>query len=119
VFQAIRIAVNEELDQLNRALDDTLDLLRTGGRCVVISYHSGEDRLVKAKFVSASTGGCICPPGLPCVCGAIPGYRLVVRGSRRPSPDEVVRNRRSEAARLRVIERIDAPLGRSANGEVA
>jgi 16S rRNA (cytosine1402-N4)-methyltransferase len=119
VFQAIRIAVNEELDQLNRALDDTLDLLRTGGRCVVISYHSGEDRLVKAKFVSASTGGCVCPPGLPCVCGAIPGYRLVVRGSRRPSPDEVVRNRRSEAARLRVIERIDAPLGRSANGEVA
>jgi 16S rRNA (cytosine1402-N4)-methyltransferase len=119
VFQAIRIAVNEELDQLNRALDDTLDLLRTGGRCVVISYHSGEDRLVKAKFVNASTGGCVCPPGLPCVCGATPGYRLVVRGSRRPSPDEVVRNRRSEAARLRVIERIAAPLGRSANGEVA
>ncbi len=119
VFQAIRIAVNEELDQLDRALDDTLDLLRTGGRCVVISYHSGEDRLVKAKFVTASTGGCVCPPGLPCVCGATPEYRLVVRGSRRPSADEVLRNRRSEAARLRVVERIAAPAGHRASGEVA
>jgi 16S rRNA (cytosine1402-N4)-methyltransferase len=119
VFQAIRIAVNEELDQLDRALDDTLDLLRTGGRCVVISYHSGEDRLVKAKFVNAATGGCVCPPGLPCVCGATPEYRLVVRGSRRPSAEEVLRNRRSEAARLRVVERIAVPAGHRANGEVA
>jgi 16S rRNA (cytosine1402-N4)-methyltransferase len=86
---------------------------------VVISYHSGEDRLVKAKFVDASTGGCVCPPGLPCVCGASPEYRLVVRGSRRPSPDEIDRNRRSEAARLRVIERIAVPVVHTANGEVA
>ena len=120
VFQAIRIAVNEELDQLNRALDAALDMVGAGGRCVVISYHSGEDRLVKAKFVNASTGGCTCPPGLPCVCGAVPDYRLVVRGSRRPSSEEIGRNRRSEAARLRVIERISAPVGHSlANGEVA
>lgn len=119
VFQAIRIAVNDELDQLNRALDDALDILQIGGRCVVISYHSGEDRLVKAKFVNAATGGCVCPPGLPCVCGATPEFRLVARGSKRPSPDEVDRNRRSEAARLRVIERILAPVGHTANGEVA
>jgi len=119
VFQAIRIAVNDELDQLNRALDDALDILQIGGRCVVISYHSGEDRLVKAKFVNAATGGCVCPPGLPCVCGATPEFRLVARGSKRPSPVEVDRNRRSEAARLRVIERILAPVGHTANGEVA
>ena len=107
VFQAIRIAVNEELDQLDQALGDALRLLKPGGRCVVISYHSGEDRLVKAAFTQAATGGCTCPPGLPCVCGAVVDYRLVHRGSRRPSPAEVERNRRSEAARLRVIERID------------
>ncbi|HEX4218419.1 MAG TPA: 16S rRNA (cytosine(1402)-N(4))-methyltransferase RsmH [Acidimicrobiales bacterium] len=107
VFQAIRIAVNEELDQLDRALVDALHLLKPGGRCVVISYHSGEDRLVKGAFQQAATGGCTCPPGLPCVCGAVVDYRLVHRGSRRPSPAEVERNRRSEAARLRVIERID------------
>jgi 16S rRNA (cytosine1402-N4)-methyltransferase len=107
VFQAIRIAVNEELDQLDRALADALRLLKPGGRCVVISYHSGEDRLVKAAFHEAATGGCTCPPGLPCVCGAVVDYRLVHRGSRRPSPAEVEQNRRSEAARLRVIERID------------
>jgi 16S rRNA (cytosine1402-N4)-methyltransferase len=128
VFQAIRIAVNEELDQLDRALVDALRLLKPGGRCVVISYHSGEDRLVKAAFTQAATGGCTCPPGLPCVCGAVVDYRLVHRGSRRPSPTEVERNRRSEAARLRVIERIDhaqaARLGpatsrRGHHGEVA
>jgi 16S rRNA (cytosine1402-N4)-methyltransferase len=120
VFQAIRIAVNEELDQLDRALNAALDIVGAGGRCVVISYHSGEDRLVKAKFVNASTGGCMCPPGLPCVCGAAPEYRLVLRGSRRPSSDEIDRNRRSEAARLRVIERISTPVGHAlANGEVA
>jgi 16S rRNA (cytosine1402-N4)-methyltransferase len=120
VFQAIRIAVNEELDQLDRALGDALGLLRPGGRCVVIAYHSGEDRLVKSSFVQASTGGCTCPPGLPCVCGAVVDYRLVARGSRRPTTEEIDRNRRSEAARLRVIERLAAPQTRSvANGEVA
>ena len=109
VFQAVRIAVNEELDQLQTALDGALGLIRPGGRCVVIAYHSGEDRLVKAAFVEASTGGCHCPPGLPCVCGAVATYRLVHRGSRRPTPEEVDRNRRSEAARLRVVERLDDP----------
>ena len=106
VFQAIRIAVNEELDQLATALDDALALLRPGGRCVVISYHSGEDRLVKTTFTRAATDDCHCPPGLPCVCGADPQFRLVARGARRPTADEIGRNHRAEAARLRVIERL-------------
>ena len=120
VFQAIRIAVNEELDQLHTGLDAALGLLRPGGRCVVISYHSGEDRMVKTTFNSAVTDDCHCPPALPCVCGADPQYRLVNRGSRRPSDDEVARNRRSEAARLRVIERLP-PTSKSVSnpGEVA
>ncbi len=120
VFQAIRIAVNEELEQLDRALGDALALLQPGGRCVVISYHSGEDRLVKSTFVQAATGGCTCPPGLPCVCGAVVDYRLVAKGSKRPSADELDRNRRSEAARLRVIERIGVAQSRPlTNGAVA
>ena len=119
VFQAIRIAVNEELDQLHTGLDAALDLLRPGGRCVVISYHSGEDRLVKATFTSAATDDCHCPPGLPCVCGADPRFRLVHRGSRKPTDEEVDRNRRSEAARLRVVERLAAGRAESKNGEVA
>ncbi|HEY4928768.1 MAG TPA: 16S rRNA (cytosine(1402)-N(4))-methyltransferase RsmH [Acidimicrobiales bacterium] len=119
VFQAIRIAVNEELDQLRTGLDAALGLLRPGGRCVVISYHSGEDRLVKTTFVSATTGDCQCPPGLPCVCGADPQFRLVRRGSRKPSEEEVARNRRSEAARLRVVERLPTAHSTSNSGEVA
>ena len=131
VFQAIRIAVNEELDQLATALGDALDLLRPGGRCVVIAYHSGEDRLVKSFFTRMATDNCQCPPGLPCVCGADPQFRLVARGARRPSEEEVGRNRRAEAARLRVIERRPdatdgagaterpAATGDSAAGEVA
>ena len=120
VFQAIRIAVNEEVDQLGTALDEALALLRPGGRCVVIAYHSGEDRLVKAAFNRAATDDCHCPPGLPCVCGADPQFTLVARGARRPSSDEVARNRRAEAARLRVIERLPATPGSStSNGEVA
>jgi|GEM_PF-5908 16S rRNA (cytosine1402-N4)-methyltransferase len=119
VFQAVRIAVNEELDQLQTGLDAALGLLRPGGRCVVISYHSGEDRLVKATFTSAATDDCHCPPGLPCVCGADPKFRLVHRGSRRPTDEEIARNRRSEAARLRVVERLPGTDTTSNNGEVA
>ncbi len=119
VFQAIRIAVNEELDQLETALDDALDLLRPGGRCVVIAYHSGEDRLVKATFNRMATDDCHCPPGLPCVCGANPQFRLVARGARRPSEEEVGRNPRAEAARLRVIERLPATVERTSDPEQA
>jgi len=120
VFQAVRIAVNEELDQLEHALDTALGLLRPGGRCVVIAYHSGEDRLVKSTFARAATGDCRCPPGLPCVCGADPQFRLVLRGARRPTGGEIERNRRAEAARLRAIERLPvAADSTSKTGEVA
>ena len=105
-FQALRVAVNDELGALERALPQALDLLVPGGRCVAISYHSGEDRLVKAAFARAVSGGCTCPPGLPCACGAVPEGRLVFRGARRPSPAEVARNRRAESARLRAYERL-------------
>jgi len=120
VFQAIRIAVNEETDQLAVALADALALLRPGGRCLVLAYHSGEDRLTKAIFHRAATGGCECPPGLPCGCGAVVEYRLVYRGARRPGRTEIERNRRAEPARLRVIERIepDDP-GQLSGGQVA
>jgi 16S rRNA (cytosine1402-N4)-methyltransferase len=106
VFQAIRIAVNDELAVLPGALDAAVDRLAPGGRAVVLSYHSGEDRLVKEHFRTAATGGCICPPGLPCVCGATPTVRLLTRGARMPSAAEVAANRRSESARLRAVERL-------------
>jgi len=105
-FQALRIEVNRELDILPAAIDQALDLLCPGGRCVVLAYHSGEDRIVKERFVEASTGGCTCPPGLPCVCGAVPTVRLVRRGARRPSALEVAANRRAESARLRAAEKL-------------
>ena len=71
-FQAIRIEVNRELDILADALDQAIDLLAPAGRIAVLSYHSGEDRIVKDRLRQAETGGCVCPPGLPCVCGAVP-----------------------------------------------
>jgi 16S rRNA (cytosine1402-N4)-methyltransferase len=107
-FQAIRVEVNGELDALRGALDAALPMLAPGGRLAVLSYHSGEDRIVKAAFVAAASGGCVCPPGLPCVCGARPVHRLVFRGSRRPAAGEVAANRRAQSARLRVIERTSA-----------
>jgi len=105
-FQALRVAVNDELGILERALPEALELLAPAGRCLAISYHSGEDRLVKSAFARAVTGGCACPPGLPCTCGAVPEGRLVFRGARRPAPAEVARNRRAESARLRAYERL-------------
>jgi 16S rRNA (cytosine1402-N4)-methyltransferase len=108
VFQALRIAVNDELGQLEVALPSALERLAVGGRCAVISYHSGEDRLVKRIFVAAQTGGCTCPPDLPCVCGAAPQHQLVFRGSRRPTAEEIDRNGRAENARLRAVARTEA-----------
>jgi 16S rRNA (cytosine1402-N4)-methyltransferase len=120
VFQAIRIEVNDELGQVEVGLQQALGLLRPEGRCVVISYHSGEDRLVKSAFTRAATGDCRCPPGLPCVCGADPDYRLPFRGARRPTSAEVERNHRAEAARLRVVERHKgSPSDSRSDGEVA
>lgn len=105
-FQGLRIAVNDELDVLPVALDAALERLAPGGRCVVLAYHSGEDRLVKRRFQLAATGGCTCPPGLPCQCGATPTVRLLTRGSRKPSPAELAENPRSASARLRAVERL-------------
>jgi 16S rRNA (cytosine1402-N4)-methyltransferase len=105
VFQALRIAVNEELEQLAEVLPEAILALQPDGRCVAIAYHSGEDRIVKAAFSEAETGGCVCPPGLPCACGAVPVGRLVKRGARKPTPEEVARNPRASSARLRVLVR--------------
>jgi len=107
VFQAVRIAVNDELELLEETIPTAIDILAPRGRCVAISYHSGEDRIVKAAFARADTGGCVCPPGLPCACGAVPVGRLLFRGARRPTPDERAKNRRAESARLRAIERLE------------
>ena len=108
VFQALRIAVNDELGQLEAALPVALSHLAVGGVCAVISYHSGEDRLTKQLFAAAATGGCVCPPGLPCVCGAVVRHRLLFRGARKASAAEVAANPRSESARLRAIVRTEA-----------
>ena len=104
VFQAVRIEVNGEEDALARTLDAWPDVLAPGGRGCVLSYHSGEDRLVKGRFTFWATGGCTCPPGLPCVCGARSRARLLNRGARRPGPAELAANPRASAARLRAIE---------------
>ena len=108
VFQALRIAVNEELDALEIGLHAALDLLRPGGRLVVLSYHSLEDRIVK-RFFQAERRGCVCPPEVPiCVCGRNPRLRLVTRRSITPSTAEIVANPRARSARLRAAERLAA-----------
>jgi 16S rRNA (cytosine1402-N4)-methyltransferase len=107
VFQALRIAVNRELDQLSRALPVVLSLLKTRGRVAVIAYHSLEDRLVKRFFQERSRGVCTCPPQLPkCLCGAKPDLVLITRRAERPTEAEIVANPRARSARLRVAERI-------------
>ena len=107
VFQAVRVRVNDELGGLERALAATERLLVPGGRLVVITFHSGEDRLVK-RFISKREGRCVCPPDLPvCMCGAKPVFR---RGAvRRPSEEEVKENPRSAYGRLRVATRTAEP----------
>ena len=104
-FQAIRIEVNSELEQLAIGLDAAIKRLRPGGRGVVISYHSGEDRLVKVRFDRAVTGGCTCPPRLPCGCGAVPEAVALRRRALRPGETEVESNPRASSARLRILER--------------
>lgn len=109
VFQGLRIAVNDELAVLPGALEDALARLAPGGRAVVLAYHSGEDRLVKAVFRAAATGGCTCPPGLPCQCGASPTVRLLTRGAAKPTSAETAANPRAASARLRAVERLAPP----------
>jgi 16S rRNA (cytosine1402-N4)-methyltransferase len=115
-FQAIRIEVNRELQILPDALDSAIEATDVGGRVAVLSYHSGEDRIVKERFRAAETGNCICPPGLPCVCGAVRTVRLVRRVPKTPSATEVAGNRRAASARLRVVERIEAVAGSTQAG---
>lgn len=104
-FQAIRIEVNDELGQLAEALDEAIKWLKPGGRGVVLSYHSGEDRIVKDRFQRASNGGCDCPPRLPCGCGAKPIATLPRRSAQKPRESEIKANPRASSARLRVLER--------------
>jgi 16S rRNA (cytosine1402-N4)-methyltransferase len=107
-FQALRMAVNDELAAIEAGLDQALDLLAVDGRCVTIAYHSLEDRLVKQNFAAASAG-CVCPPELPiCGCGASPRFRLLTRGAAKPSPAEVASNPRARSARLRAVARVAA-----------
>src|ERR671921_2697112 len=107
IFQAVRVRVNDELGSLSRALEASERLLVPGGRLVVITFHSGEDRLVK-RFISGREGRCVCPPDLPvCVCGAKPVFR---RGEvLTPSGREVEENPRSASARLRAAIRTAEP----------
>jgi 16S rRNA (cytosine1402-N4)-methyltransferase len=105
-FQALRIEVNDELAVLPDALDQAIEALAPGGRCAVLSYHSGEDRIVKARFREAATGGCTCPPRLPCACGATPLVRELRPLKRRASRDEIAANSRADSAVLRAIERL-------------
>jgi len=108
VFQALRIAVNEELEALRAGLAAAMDLLRPGGRLVVLSYHSLEDRIVK-RFIAAERRGCVCPPEVPvCVCGHEPRLRPLTRKSITPSETEIAANPRARSARLRAAERLAA-----------
>jgi 16S rRNA (cytosine1402-N4)-methyltransferase len=105
-FQALRIAVNGELEALERILPIAIDRLEVGGICVALSYHSLEDRAVKKAFARAATG-CVCPPGFPvCACGKTPLVEHVVRRPERPDDAEIATNRRASAARLRVVRRL-------------
>jgi 16S rRNA (cytosine1402-N4)-methyltransferase len=107
-FQAIRIEVNDELAMLAGAVDDAIEATGPGGRVALLSYHSGEDRIVKDRFRVAATGGCTCPVGLPCVCDAVRTVRLLRPGAWKPTKAEIAENPRAESARLRVVEKLAA-----------
>jgi 16S rRNA (cytosine1402-N4)-methyltransferase len=106
-FQALRIAVNDELVQLDAALPEAWSLLRPGGRFAAISFHSLEDRRVK-RFLAARARGCVCPPELPaCVCGRVPEAELLTRRALAPTPGEVAANPRSKSAHLRAARKLE------------
>lgn len=105
-FQAIRIAVNDELGSVERVLADAIDLLNPGGRLAIITFHSLEDRIVKTAMAEASKG-CTCPPNFPvCVCGKKPKVKLVSRKPIVAGPEELEYNPRARSAKLRVCEKI-------------
>ena len=109
-FQALRIAVNDELGALEEGLEAARSRLKPGGRLVVLSYHSLEDRIVKQTFRRAARG-CICPPRLPaCTCGLTPSLRLLTRRPDTPDEVEIKSNPRARSARLRAAERIEEPV---------
>jgi 16S rRNA (cytosine1402-N4)-methyltransferase len=108
-FQALRIAVNDELGQLEQALPAAWDLLARDGRLAAISFHSLEDRMVK-RFLAARARGCICPPELPiCVCGHEPEAELLTRRAVAPTAGEVAANPRSRSAHLRAARKLEVP----------
>ncbi len=105
-FQAIRIAVNDELGAISRAMEAMIPLLNPGGRLAVITFHSLEDRIVKSAMAEAARG-CVCPPSFPvCVCGRKPRVTLITRKPILPSGEELERNPRARSAKLRVCEKI-------------
>ena len=106
-FQALRIELNRELEILPEAIDRAIEHTVPGGRVAVLTYHSGEDRIVKEQMRLGVTGGCECPSDLPCVCGAVRTVRIVRGVPRTPSPSEQESNPRSRSARLRVVERLE------------
>ena len=108
-FQALRIAVNDELAQLDAALPIAWDLLQPDGRLAAISFHSLEDRRVK-RFLAGKARGCICPPDLPiCVCGRQPEAELLNRRAVAPTPGETAANPRAKSAHLRAARKLPAP----------
>lgn len=106
VFQALRIAVNNEEEQLAQGLDAALNVLDVGGLLVAISYHSGEDRVVKSVLHEAATGGCHCPVELGCVCGAVPRVKVFKASAQLASSEEIKRNPRARSARLRIARKV-------------
>ena len=105
-FQALRIYINEELNSLSQALEQSLEILGVGGRMAVISYHSLEDRIVK-NFFKKESKYCICPPNIPkCDCEHFPKLKIVTKKPVSPSQSEIDANKRSRSAKLRVVERI-------------
>ena len=105
-FQAIRIAVNGELDAVASGLDQALEMIEPSGRVIAISYHSLEDRIVKRRFVQGAKG-CVCPPDLPvCGCGRAAELRILTRKPIRPTADEIARNNRARSAMLRAVENV-------------
>ena len=100
-FQALRVLVNHEAEELRAALDATPSVLTVGGALVVISYHSGEDRVVKEFMAERAAGGCACPVALGCVCGYVPTLRVLRNSALLPQESEVERNPRARSARLR------------------